>query len=100
MGRFLGYSFGSVLSSFVAHWSRSNFVKGLNNNAVLSVGLQVRDLQMVFLAVFHGEINSLVGVEFVGGREFVANVVSQNLAIPVFACWWFPCNLFMFMLLL
>ena len=86
------HSFGSMLSSFLAYWSRSNFVKCLNDNAVLSVGLEVHDLQMVFLSIFLREVHGFINV-IRGGGEFVANIVSKNLAVPVFSWRWFPCYL-------
>lgn len=37
MGWLFWYTFRSVLSNFVRHWSGTKFVKGLHHNCVLSV---------------------------------------------------------------
>lgn len=93
MRRLFRYSLGSVLSSFLAHRSRSNLVESLNNDAVLGVSLKVHDLQMMFLSILLREVNGLEHVRFVGGGQSVANVVSKNLAVPVLAWGWLPCHL-------
>lgn len=89
MGRLLGHAFCGVLPAFLAHWSGTDFVKCLNDHAVLGVSLEVRDLQVMLLCVFLREINSLKHVRLVR-RLSVSNVVAQNFTVPVLAWRRFP----------
>lgn len=92
-----GHAFCGVLPAFLAHWSRADLVECLNDYAVLSVGLEIRDLQVMLLYVFLGEIDGLEHIRLVR-RLSVSNVVAENLTIPVFARRWFPCYLMAFTL--
>lgn len=60
-----GYAFRGVLLAFLAQGSGADFVECLNYYAILRVGLEVHDLQMVFLSVFLGELDSFKHVRLV-----------------------------------
>lgn len=86
----LGYAFGGVLSSLLAHRPGTDLVERLDHDAVLGVRLQIHDLQVVLLSVLLREVHGFEHVRFFGRGEPVANVVSKNLAVPVLAWGWFP----------
>jgi len=95
MRRLFRHAFCSVLPAFFTHWSGANLIKCLNDYTVLSIGLEVCNLQMVLLYIFLGEINSLKHIWFVR-RLSISNVVAKNLTIPVLARRRFPCYLMEF----
>lgn len=94
----LGYAFRGVLLAFFAQGPGADLVERLNHYAVLRVGLEVHDLQMVLLSVLLGELDGLEHVRLVR-RLSVSNVVSANLTVPVLARRRFPYYLAIFMYL-
>lgn len=69
---------------FVTDWSGAYFVEGLNNRAVLCVGLQVVNFQAVLLVftAFQRIVDRFEDERAVGRGLFVADIVAEEFAVP------------------